>query len=116
MGRLGYLQIPPNSSLPQFTVGVISFGPGSQVRVKKEIVTMGVEDVDPAQGAVHVDPKDWNALLRDPEAFIIDVRNSYEYRIGTFEGSIDPKTKNFPPEPILSLVCNILVFSGSQWI
>eukprot|EP00668_Euglena_longa_P033808 GGOE01043446.1.p1 GENE.GGOE01043446.1~~GGOE01043446.1.p1 ORF type:complete len:481 (-),score=156.81 GGOE01043446.1:113-1555(-) len=70
-----------------------------KVRVKKEIVTMGVEDVDPARGAVHVEPKDWNALLRDPEAFIIDVRNTYEYRIGTFEGSVDPLTKNFREFP-----------------
>jgi len=70
-----------------------------KVRTKKEIVTMGVEDVDPGQGAVPVDPKDWNDLMRDPEAVVIDVRNAYECRIGAFENAIDPGTDTFREFP-----------------
>ena len=70
-----------------------------KVRLKKEIVTMGVEDVDPANGGEYVTPKDWNAGISDPEALVIDVRNDYEHRIGTFVNAVNPKTQNFREFP-----------------
>lgn len=71
-----------------------------KVRLKKEIVTMGVEDIDPKKiVGTYVDPKDWNALISDPETIVIDTRNDYETAIGIFRGAVDPKTKTFREFP-----------------
>ncbi|MDO1581903.1 oxygen-dependent tRNA uridine(34) hydroxylase TrhO [Rhizobium oryzicola] len=71
-----------------------------KVRLKKEIVTMGVEDIDPNRiVGTYVDPKDWNALISDPETILIDTRNDYETAIGIFKGAVDPKTKTFREFP-----------------
>ena len=72
----------------------------TKVKLKKEIVTLGVEGVDPnKQVGTYVEPKDWNALIDDPEVLLIDTRNDYEVAIGTFEGAIDPKTTTFREFP-----------------
>ncbi|MCC0027642.1 MAG: rhodanese-related sulfurtransferase [Zhengella sp.] len=71
-----------------------------KVRLKKEIVTMGVADVDPLNGTgAYVDPAGWNALISDPDTVIIDTRNDYEVALGTFRGAIDPKTETFREFP-----------------
>mgnify|MGYP000861485537 CR=1 FL=1 len=71
-----------------------------KVKLKKEIVTMGVNGIDPRKiVGTYVKPQDWNALISDPEVIVIDTRNSYEYAIGTFEGAIDPKTNTFREFP-----------------
>ncbi|QQN73302.1 rhodanese-related sulfurtransferase [Croceicoccus sp. YJ47] len=71
-----------------------------KVRIKREIVTMGQADIDPrASVGTYVEPEDWNALIRDPATIVIDTRNDYEVRIGTFEGAIDPKTASFRDFP-----------------
>jgi UPF0176 protein len=71
-----------------------------KVRLKKEIVTLGVPEVDPTQVVgTYVNPKDWNALIQDPDVVLIDTRNQYEYTIGTFKGAIDPKTDSFRQFP-----------------
>ncbi len=71
-----------------------------KVRLKKEIVTMGVEDIDPTQiVGTYVDAKDWNALISDPETIVIDTRNDYETAIGIFKGAIDPNIKTFREFP-----------------
>jgi UPF0176 protein len=71
-----------------------------KVRLKKEIVTLGVPTVDPTKVVgTYVDPKDWNALISDPDVIVIDTRNDYEYGIGTFRGALDPKTKTFREFP-----------------
>jgi UPF0176 protein len=71
-----------------------------KVRIKKEIVTMGVEDVDPnVTVGDYVEPEDWNALIADPDVVVIDTRNDYEVEIGTFEGAINPKTQTFRQFP-----------------
>ncbi|MDR6817145.1 UPF0176 protein [Neorhizobium sp. 2083] len=71
-----------------------------KVRPKKEIVTMGVEDIDPNRiVGTYVDPKDWNALISDPETIVIDTRNDYETAIGIFKGAVDPQTKTFREFP-----------------
>ena len=72
----------------------------SKVKLKKEIVTMGVEDIDPNHSVgTYVDPKEWNTLLSDPDIILIDTRNSYEVEIGTFENAINPKTNSFREFP-----------------
>ncbi len=71
-----------------------------KVRLKKEIVTLGVPTVDPtALVGTYVEPEDWNALIADPDIVLIDTRNADEVRIGTFEGAIDPQTKSFSQFP-----------------
>lgn len=71
-----------------------------KVRLKQEIVTMGVEGIDPlASAGTYVKPEDWNALISDPSVAVIDTRNAYEYSIGTFKGAIDPETKSFRDFP-----------------
>jgi len=74
--------------------------PRMKVRIKREIVTMGQPDVDPAtKVGNYVDAKDWNDLIRSPDVAVIDTRNDYEVEIGTFDGAIDPKTKSFGEFP-----------------
>jgi UPF0176 protein len=71
-----------------------------KVRLKREIVTMGVEDVDPLGGAgAYVDPADWNALISDPDTVVIDTRNDYEVALGTFRNAVDPATSSFREFP-----------------
>ncbi|NTI62772.1 rhodanese-related sulfurtransferase [Rhizobium rhizogenes] len=71
-----------------------------KVKLKKEIVTMGVENIDPTKVVgTYVAPKDWNALISDPDTIVIDTRNDYETAIGLFKGAVDPKTKTFREFP-----------------
>ena len=71
-----------------------------KVRLKKEIVTMGCADIYPSQNAgTYVEPKDWNALISDPDVMVVDTRNNYETAIGTFKGAVDPDTTNFRDFP-----------------
>lgn len=71
-----------------------------KVRLKSEIVTMGVPDLNPADNAgTYVAAKDWNDLIRRDDVVVIDTRNDYEVAIGTFEGAIDPKTESFRQFP-----------------
>ncbi len=72
----------------------------TKVKLKKEIVTMGVEGIDPRQTVgTYVKPKDWNALISDPDVLVIDTRNGYEIDIGTFKYAVDPKTETFREFP-----------------
>jgi UPF0176 protein len=72
----------------------------TRVKLKKEIVTMGVEDIDPINSAgTYVKPEDWNALISDPEVVLVDTRNDYESAIGTFKNSIIPNTTSFREFP-----------------
>lgn len=71
-----------------------------KVKLKKEIVTMGVEGIDPnAVVGTYVEPKDWNSLIDDPDVVVVDTRNNYEYDIGTFEGALNPNTESFRELP-----------------
>jgi UPF0176 protein len=71
-----------------------------KVKLKREIVTMGVEGIDPNHiVGTYVEPKDWNELISDPDVTVVDTRNYYEYAIGTFKGAEDPKTTTFREFP-----------------
>ena len=71
-----------------------------KARRKKEIVTIGVTNVDPRSSVgTYVEPEDWNTLVDDPDTLVIDTRNSYETAIGSFEGAIDPETESFREFP-----------------
>ena len=71
-----------------------------KVRLKTEIVTMGVPDVDPRASVGHyLLGAEWNALIAAPDVVVIDTRNDYEVEIGTFKGAVDPKTRSFREFP-----------------
>ncbi len=71
-----------------------------KVRLKKEIVTMGVPNMEPQQSFErYVAPDEWNALISDPETVLIDTRNDYEVSIGTFDGAVNPHIKTFREFP-----------------
>lgn len=71
-----------------------------KVKLKKEIVTLGLEHIDPLSSVgTYVEPKDWNALINDSDVILIDTRNNYEYGIGSFKGAINPNTKTFREFP-----------------
>ncbi|WP_026294424.1 oxygen-dependent tRNA uridine(34) hydroxylase TrhO [Salinimonas chungwhensis] len=72
----------------------------TKVKLKREIVTMGVEGIDPRETVgTYVKPSDWNALISDPDVFVVDTRNDYEIDIGTFKNAVDPNTKTFREFP-----------------
>jgi len=71
-----------------------------KVRLKREIVTLGVPSANPsAMAGTYVKPEDWNRLLEDPSVIVVDVRNDYEVALGTFEGALNPRTKSFSELP-----------------
>jgi len=71
-----------------------------KVRLKKEIVTLGVPGVDPKAAVGHyVRSADWNDLISSPDVVVIDTRNDYEVAIGTFKGAVDPQTDTFRDFP-----------------
>ncbi|MDP2817063.1 MAG: rhodanese-related sulfurtransferase [Polaromonas sp.] len=71
-----------------------------KVRLKREIVTLGVPGINPNQMAgQYVKPQDWNALISEAGVVVVDTRNNYEVGIGTFAGAVDPHTKSFSELP-----------------
>lgn len=71
-----------------------------KVRLKKEIVTLGVPDIDPRyRVGTYIEPKDWNALIADPNVIVIDTRNNYEVEFGTFAGAVNPELETFGEFP-----------------
>jgi UPF0176 protein len=101
-GLLAYLRAQPEFARLEHKESRASKMPflRMKVRPKKEIVTMGVEDIDPKRiVGTYVEPKDWNALISDPETIVIDTRNDYETAIGIFKGAVDPQTKTFREFP-----------------
>lgn len=71
-----------------------------KVRLKKEIVSLGVEGVDPNRAVgEYVAPKDWNELISREDVRLVDTRNHYEFHLGTFRGAEDPKTESFRDFP-----------------
>jgi UPF0176 protein len=71
-----------------------------KVRIKKEIVTLGLPNIDPARDAGrYVEPADWNAVISDPNTIVIDTRNGFEVGVGSFKGAVDPGTQSFSQFP-----------------
>jgi len=71
-----------------------------KVRLKREIVTLGLPDIDPnCDAGTYVEPHEWNALIQDPEVVVIDTRNHYECEMGSFSGAVDPRTDSFREFP-----------------
>jgi UPF0176 protein len=101
-GLLGFLEgIPELSGMEiKYSHALVMPFNRMKVRLKKEIVTMGVPGTDPLSvTGTYVEPKDWNALISDPDTVVIDTRNDYEVRVGTFAKAIDPDTETFTEFP-----------------
>ncbi|MDM9648799.1 MULTISPECIES: rhodanese-related sulfurtransferase [unclassified Rhizobium] len=99
---LGYLRAMPEFARLEHKESRASKMPfvRMKVKLKKEIVTMGVENIDPNKiVGTYVAPQDWNALISDPDTIVIDTRNDYETAIGIFKGAVDPNTKTFREFP-----------------
>jgi len=72
----------------------------ARVKLKKEIVTMGVSGIDPVHVVgTYVSPQDWNALISDPEVLLVDTRNDYEVQVGSFKNAVNPETDTFREFP-----------------
>ena len=72
----------------------------TRVKLKKEIVTMGVEGIDPRRSVgTYIEPEHWNALISDPDVTVIDTRNLYETQIGSFQNAVAPETGSFREFP-----------------
>lgn len=76
-----------------------------KVHVKKEIVPLGIDGVDARRTGINVSPQDWRELIRQPDLVLLDNRNSFEYRLGHFEGAIDPQVANFRDFPAYVRAC-----------
>ena len=71
-----------------------------KVKIKKEIVTLGVPGIEPHRMAgQYVQPEQWNELIAQPDVVLIDTRNDYEFQVGTFQGAVNPKTRSFSELP-----------------
>jgi len=71
-----------------------------KIKIKKEIVTMGVPEINPSQdNGIYIDSANWNNLIKNQNTIVIDTRNHYEVSLGTFQNSINPNTRNFSEFP-----------------
>lgn len=94
-------------TVPEFDGAEIKFSEAAampflrmKVRLKREIVTMGVEGLDPRTDAgIYVDPDEWNSLIADDDTIVVDTRNDYEVSLGRFRGALNPNTKSFREFP-----------------
>ena len=72
----------------------------AKVKFRKEIVTLGVQNINPLESTgIRVSPQEWNHLISDPAVMVVDTRNDYEVELGTFKQAINPKTENFRDFP-----------------
>ncbi len=86
MARVSWCDFPPFARM--------------KVKIKNEIVTMGVDHINPQVCVgTYVAPSDWNSLIQRTDVLVIDTRNDYEYQLGTFIGAVNPKTENFREFP-----------------
>ena len=71
-----------------------------KIKIKKEIVTMGVPEINPSEkNGAYIDSANWNKLIKNQNTIVIDTRNHYEVSLGTFQNSINPNTRNFSEFP-----------------
>ena len=71
-----------------------------KVRIKKEIVTIGIPEVNPNEiVGTYLNPEEGNKVISEPDTILIDTRNDYEVKVGTFKGAINPQTDTFRAFP-----------------
>jgi UPF0176 protein len=92
-----FLKLHINFTTPTFRESYVGAQPfqRSKVKVKRELISLGVPTFPAQCVGNYVWPKDWNALITSPNVIIIDTRNDYEFAMGHFAGAINPATRNF---------------------
>jgi UPF0176 protein len=70
-----------------------------KIKIKKEVVPMGLTLSSKNKKDNHIDPKKWNKLIADKETLVLDSRKPFEYEVGTFKKSINPDVVNFREFP-----------------
>ncbi len=89
-----------NDLKPKLSISKINPFLKMKVRLKKEIVTMGIKDINPKiDKGIYIDAQNWNNVIKDKDIILIDTRNKYETAIGTFKKAIKPQIKNFREFP-----------------
>jgi len=74
--------------------------PKPKIKIKKEIVPMNlILNSKERNLETHLDPKEWNKLIKKKDTYIIDTRKPFEYDVGTFKKSVNPKVNNFRDFP-----------------
>lgn len=72
----------------------------AKVKLRKEIVTLGIEGIDPRTSAgEYLSAQEWHELIQNPNVVVVDTRNHYEYALGTFQNAVNPDTENFRDFP-----------------
>ena len=66
-----------------------------KVRLKREIIRIGIKDLNMKETGTYVEPEEWEKIINDPDVILVDTRNSYEIEFGKFRGAVNPDTKNF---------------------
>ena len=75
-----------------------------KVKIKKEVVPMGIK-ISKRKKNKHLEPRKWNKFINNKKIILIDARKPFEYKVGTFKGSINPEINNFREFPqYLSLI------------
>lgn len=71
----------------------------TKVRLKKEIISLGIPADPNGRVGAYLTPEAWNALIQQPDVVLLDSRNEYETHLGTFRGAVDPDIRNFKELP-----------------
>ena len=70
-----------------------------KVKIKKEVVPMGIK-ISKRKTKNHLEPSKWNKLISNKKTILIDARKQFEYKVGTFKGSINPEIDKFREFPV----------------
>lgn len=102
-----FMNSEPNLAQLEWKDSYVSYSPFSKmkVRLKREIVALGIPDLDMDKRGEYIPPEDWDDFINSDDVLLIDTRNVYEIKLGTFKNAIDPQTYNFRelPESIKQL-------------
>lgn len=99
---IGVIHQYPELANLEFKETISDFNPFDKAKVKlrNEIVTLGVPNLNPAENTgIHLKPEEWNQLLTEPDVVVVDTRNHYEVELGTFNNALNPNTENFRDFP-----------------
>ena len=99
---IDYLESDPRLSGAHYKLSCNGKTPFHRLKVKfkKELVPMGVSGIRPQQlSGQRVPPERWNELISRPGVLLLDTRNDYENRVGTFRGAVNPGTEHFREFP-----------------
>jgi UPF0176 protein len=71
----------------------------SKIKIKNEVVPMGLNISTKSKRSNHLEPTKWNKLIKNKNTVVLDARKPFEYDVGTFKKAINPKVNNFREFP-----------------